>query len=61
MGVNNAFLSLGRIAGPLWAGLVYDIQLNLPYFSGALIMLVGYGIAMLRLKTEPSPAIESLE
>ncbi|MBN2148141.1 MAG: MFS transporter [Anaerolineales bacterium] len=42
MGLNNAFLSLGQIAGPLWAGLVFDLNVDLPYLSGALIMLAGF-------------------
>ena len=25
MGLNNSFMSLGRIAGPLWAGFIFDI------------------------------------
>jgi len=50
MGLNNSFLSLGRIAGPLWAGFVYDINLNAPYLSGATIMLVGFGVSLLALQ-----------
>ncbi len=41
MGLNNSFLSLGRIAGPLWAGFVFDLRMYLPYLSGAVIMLIG--------------------
>ena len=50
MGVNNAFLSLGRIIGPLWAGFAYDQGLNLPYYSGAVIMAVGFVITLAWLK-----------
>ncbi len=46
MGINNSFLSLGRIVGPLWAGSMFDIGINLPYLSGALIMFVGFIISM---------------
>ncbi|GAB4483623.1 MAG: tetracycline resistance MFS efflux pump [Anaerolineales bacterium] len=46
MGLNNSFLSLGRIAGPLWAGFVFDIRMFLPYLSGALIMLIGFVISL---------------
>jgi DHA1 family multidrug resistance protein-like MFS transporter len=45
MGLNNLFMSLGQIAGPLWAGFVFDLNVDLPYLSGAAIMLVGFLIA----------------
>ena len=60
MGINNAFQSLGRTVGPLWAGLVYDVQMNLPYFTGAIILSLGFGIAMLRLKDAPDE-LESID
>jgi len=46
MGLNNAFMSLGRIVGPLWAGFAFDINLNFPYLTGGLIMLVGFIISV---------------
>jgi DHA1 family multidrug resistance protein-like MFS transporter len=42
MGLSNAFISLGRIFGPLWGGLVFDIHWGLPFLSGALIMGAGF-------------------
>lgn len=41
MGLNNSAMSLGRIAGPLWAGSLFDAHMNYPYFSGAIAMIVG--------------------
>lgn len=52
MGLNNAFMSLGRSAGPLWAGFLYDINLSYPYWSGSLIMLSSFVISMFKLKSE---------
>ncbi len=52
MGLTNAFFSLGRIIGPLWAGLIFDVNLNLPYVSGAIVMLVGFGISLFLLKKQ---------
>jgi DHA1 family multidrug resistance protein-like MFS transporter len=52
MGLNNAFMSLGRVAGPLWGGFVFDYSLNLPYLSGAVIMLAGLVITQLRLQPD---------
>ena len=54
MGLNNAFMSLGRSVGPLWAGFAYDLNSVYPYWSGSLVMLVGFVISMLRLKPEES-------
>lgn len=52
MGLNNAFLSLGRIVGPLWAGFAFDFRINLPYLSGAAIMVAGLIVALRKLKDD---------
>jgi DHA1 family multidrug resistance protein-like MFS transporter len=46
MGLSNSFMSLGRIAGPIWAGLIFDVNVNYPYLSGAAIMFVGFLISL---------------
>jgi DHA1 family multidrug resistance protein-like MFS transporter len=51
MGLNNSFMSLGRIAGPLLAGFLYDVNLSYPYYSGALIMLVGFVMSLIWLRS----------
>lgn len=35
MGMNSASTSLGRVAGPLWAGYLYEVNIEYPYLSGA--------------------------
>ena len=52
MGLNNSFMSLGRIAGPLWAGFIFDVNYNHPYISGAIIMLVGFLVSLIWLSKE---------
>jgi DHA1 family multidrug resistance protein-like MFS transporter len=42
MGLNNSFNSLGRVGGPIWAGVAFDLNYNLPYLSGAVIMFAGF-------------------
>ncbi|MDQ0861383.1 MFS transporter [Bacillus sp. V2I10] len=39
MGLNNSFMSLGNVAGPILAGYVFEYQINLPYYIGAGVML----------------------
>jgi len=50
LGLNNSFMSLGRIFGPLLAGFALDINLSFPYITGALLMLVGFIASLLFLK-----------
>jgi DHA1 family multidrug resistance protein-like MFS transporter len=52
MGLNNAFMSLGRVVGPLWAGIVIDVNLSFPFITGAIIMLVGFIASLIFLRTE---------
>ncbi len=54
LGINNSFMSLGRIVGPLWAGFMIDINLSLPYLSGALIMLAVYLASLARQRGKPA-------
>jgi DHA1 family multidrug resistance protein-like MFS transporter len=53
MGLSNSFQSLGRIAGPVWGGVAFDINYDYSYISGALIMLAGFVIALLKVSQEP--------
>ena len=54
MGLNNAYMSLGRVVGPIWAGVVLDINLFYPFLTGAAIMLVGFLASLYFLKREPA-------
>jgi DHA1 family multidrug resistance protein-like MFS transporter len=56
MGLNNSFMSLGRMAGPALAGFLLDQNLSYPYWSGSLIMLAGFLLSLGWLKAaEPIP------
>ena len=52
MGLNNAFMSLGRSVGPVWAGMLFDINISYPYLSGGLVMLIGFVISLMWLPAE---------
>ena len=36
MGLNNAFMSLGRVIGLMWAGMVLDLNLSFPFITGSI-------------------------
>ncbi len=50
MGLNNAFMSLGRIVGPVLAGTLLDAALSLPYLSGGLIFGVAFLVSVFKLR-----------
>jgi DHA1 family multidrug resistance protein-like MFS transporter len=50
MGLSNSFVSLGRIVGPILGGLVLDVNLNLPYLSGAGFMLLGFLFSLMWIR-----------
>jgi DHA1 family multidrug resistance protein-like MFS transporter len=60
MGLNNSFMSLGRITGPLLAGMLFDADIRLPYLVGGAVMLVGFMISLVWLKDE-GVVLESAE
>jgi MFS transporter, DHA1 family, multidrug resistance protein len=49
MGLSNSFISLGRIVGPLLGGYIFDINIILPYLSGAVIMCIGFIVSLITL------------
>jgi DHA1 family multidrug resistance protein-like MFS transporter len=65
MGLNNAYMSLGRVIGPLWAGAIIDINIHFPFITGAIIMLIGFVASLIFLQNEVSsktePAMEATD
>ena len=60
MGLNNAYMSLGRVIGPIWAGVVIDVNLFLPFITGAIVMLIGFIASLVYLRGE-APAKTAAE
>lgn len=52
MGLNNSFMSLGRVVGPLLAGALFDINIHFPYISGALATGIGFVLCLWLLPPE---------
>lgn len=47
MGLSNAFVSLGRIVGPLIGGYAFDVNIQFPFIGGATIMFLGFIISLI--------------
>jgi len=60
MGLNNAYMSLGRVIGPIWAGVVIDVNLFFPFITGAIVMLIGFIASLVFLRGE-APAKTAAE
>jgi DHA1 family multidrug resistance protein-like MFS transporter len=58
MGLNSAATSLGRVVGPLWGGYLYDINIEYPFFSGAMTLMIGLLVNVLAFR---KPRLRSLQ
>ena len=56
MGLNNAYMSLGRVVGPLWAGAALDLNINFPFLTGALVMLISFAASLFYLSSRTGAA-----
>lgn len=45
-GMNSTFTSLGNIFGPIIGGVLFDINLNYPYYFATIVLLIGTIIAL---------------
>jgi DHA1 family multidrug resistance protein-like MFS transporter len=52
MGLSNSAMSLGRIVGPLLGGIMFDVNIMLPYLSGAVLMLLSFLVSLVWLPKE---------
>lgn len=50
MGLNSAATSLGRVVGPLWAGYLYEVNIEFPYLSGAAALVLGLLVSFFGLQ-----------
>lgn len=51
-GMNNAYMSVGNMVGPILAGLLFDIDLTIPFEVGGFILLFCFFIAFIWTKTK---------
>lgn len=52
MGMNNSYMSIGNVAGPLLAGRLYDVNHDFPFLLGLVVLTVTFvGTMMWRKRT----------
>ncbi|RQD73293.1 MAG: MFS transporter [Candidatus Syntrophonatronum acetioxidans] len=59
MGITESYMSLGRIIGPLWGGMFFDINLYYPFLSGILLLLIMFIATVSRVKIDKNPELKS--
>ena len=40
MGMNNAYMSIGNVLGPLLAGVLYDVNIIYPFVLGLIVLVI---------------------
>ncbi|ALC91753.1 multidrug MFS transporter [Bacillus sp. FJAT-18017] len=45
-GMNSMFTSLANITGPILGGMLFDIDINYPYYFATVVIFIGVGITM---------------
>ncbi|MFJ7933378.1 multidrug efflux MFS transporter NorA [Sporosarcina sp. NPDC096371] len=45
-GMNSSFTSIGNIFGPIIGGVLFDINLNYPYYFATIVLIIGLIIAL---------------
>jgi DHA1 family multidrug resistance protein-like MFS transporter len=45
-GMNNAYMSIGNMVGPALAGILFDVNMGLPYVVGAIIVMICFVISI---------------
>jgi len=57
MGMNQSAAALGRVIGPAAAGVIYEMGKGLPFYAGAILMVVGVLLSWRLLPTTETEAI----
>ncbi|MEV9639784.1 MFS transporter [Mammaliicoccus sciuri] len=50
-GMNSAYTSLGIIIGPIIGGILFDVNINMPYVFAAVVLVTAFIISSAKLKT----------
>ncbi|WP_152657923.1 MFS transporter [Oceanobacillus sp. CFH 90083] len=62
-GMNSMFTSIGNVFGPIIGGILFDINLNYPYYFAAMVLLAGIAVAMVwkNPKAQAEHALEEMK
>ncbi|MCT1904320.1 MFS transporter [Oceanobacillus sojae] len=62
-GMNSMFTSIGNVFGPIVGGILFDINLNYPYYFAAMVLMAGIAVAMVwkEPKAQAEHALEELK
>ncbi|QCR32351.1 MFS transporter [Lysinibacillus sp. SGAir0095] len=59
-GMNSMFTSLANAIGPILGGMLFDIDVDYPYYLATVFLAVALGIALVWKKPEIKPIMESV-
>ncbi|KGR76290.1 multidrug efflux MFS transporter NorA [Ureibacillus sinduriensis] len=60
-GMNSMFTSLANISGPILGGMLFDIDINYPYYFATILLVVGIVITMFWKKPEKNGATSKVK
>ncbi|MCM3585782.1 multidrug efflux MFS transporter NorA [Mesobacillus maritimus] len=52
-GMNSMFTSLANIFGPIIGGMLFDVNVNYPYYFATVVLIIGIGLTLLWKKPAP--------
>ncbi|MDF2947269.1 MAG: blt [Bacillales bacterium] len=58
-GLNNMYFSIGNMAGPIFAGILFDINIEFPYVLGSFVLLVSCFMTIKSKSTKTRFSVES--
>ncbi|MBS4179054.1 MFS transporter [Lederbergia citrea] len=59
MGMNNSYMSIGNVLGPLLAGLLYDVHITYPFILGLIVLIITMFVSITwKGRRNPLPAIK---
>ena len=61
MGMNNAYMSIGNVMGPLMAGILFDINMIYPFILGLILLMITMLITILWKKAQATKMAEVLQ
>jgi DHA1 family multidrug resistance protein-like MFS transporter len=47
MGLTESYMSLGRITGPIWPGVMFDVNMNYPFVSGSVFFILMFIVSII--------------